>query len=94
MSSFDYLKVFVNDRLAAAAEEIFGVFKKTMEEYEEELDRQRKLLEHFWKPEIKLNRIGTPYTAPTGHQPHVSLTTGLLMDDIMYIVYISYHVML
>lgn len=62
MSSFECLQVFVNERLTAAAEEIFVVFKKMMEEYEEEIDRQRKLLNDFWKPEIKLTRIGTTYT--------------------------------
>lgn len=58
MSSFDHLKAFVNERLTAAAEEIFGVFQKTIVEYEEEIIRQRKMLDDFWKPEIKLNRIG------------------------------------
>lgn len=62
MSSFDYLKAFVNARLTVAAEEIFGVLKKTIAEYEEEIDRQRKLLDDFWKPEIKLNRLGTTST--------------------------------
>lgn len=62
MSSFDYLKAFVNERLTAAAEEIFGVLKKTIVEYEEEIGRQRKLLEDFWKPGIKLNRLGTTST--------------------------------
>lgn len=60
MSSFDYLKAFVNERLSAAAEEIFGVLKKTIVDYEEEIDRQRKLLDDFWKPEI--NSQGTTST--------------------------------
>lgn len=62
MSSFDYLKAFVSERLTAAAEEIFGVLKKTIVEYEEEIDRQRKMLDDFWKPEIKLKRRGTTST--------------------------------
>lgn len=62
MSSIEYLKVFVNERLTAAAEEIFVVFKRTIVAYEEEIDHQRKLLDDFWKPEIKLNRLGTAYT--------------------------------
>ncbi|XP_059192788.1 zinc finger protein 3-like [Centropristis striata] len=57
MSSFEYLKEFVNERLAAAVEEIFSVFEKTISEYEEEIDRQRRLLNIVWKPEIKLHRI-------------------------------------
>ncbi|KAL7408634.1 hypothetical protein ABVT39_026743 [Epinephelus coioides] len=60
MSSVDYLREFVNIRLTAAAEEIFGVFKRTIVEYEEELDRQRKLLDVVLKPEIKLHRIELP----------------------------------
>ncbi|XP_076583794.1 uncharacterized protein LOC143319086 [Chaetodon auriga] len=60
MSSVEYLREFVNERLTAAAEEIFGVFKKTVVEYEEEIDRQRKLLDIVWKPQIKLHRIELP----------------------------------
>ncbi|XP_056892083.1 zinc finger protein 239-like [Takifugu flavidus] len=60
MSSLEYLKEFVNERLTAAAEEIFGVFKRTIEEYEEELVRQRKMLAVVWKPEIKLLRTEPP----------------------------------
>lgn len=58
MSSLEYLREFVNERLTAAAEEIFGVFKRTLDEYEEELVRQRKMLAFVWKPEIKLLRTG------------------------------------
>ncbi|KAE8300342.1 hypothetical protein D5F01_LYC00479 [Larimichthys crocea] len=57
MSSVECLREFVNERLNAAAEEIFGVFQKTIVEYEEEISRQRKLLDIVWKPEIKLHRI-------------------------------------
>ena len=58
MFSADHLKEFVHERLTAAAEEIFRVFIKTVVEYEEEIDRQRRLLDICWKPEIKLHRIG------------------------------------
>lgn len=58
MSSVQYLREFVIERLNAAAEEIFGVFETTILEYEEEIDRQRRLLDIVWKPEIKLHRIG------------------------------------
>ncbi|KAM8841177.1 uncharacterized protein AB9W97_001602 [Spinachia spinachia] len=57
MSSVENLREFVNERLSAAAEEIFGVFKRTVVEYQEEIDRQRKLLDVFRKPEIRLHRI-------------------------------------
>ncbi|TDH12959.1 hypothetical protein EPR50_G00053420 [Perca flavescens] len=60
MSSVQYLREFVIERLTAAAEEIFGVFEKTIVEYEEEIDRQRRLLDVVWKPEIKLLRIELP----------------------------------
>ena len=56
MSSVEYLREFVNERLTAAAEEIFRVFKKTIVEYEEEIDRQRRLF--IWKPDTTLDRTG------------------------------------
>ncbi|XP_042277365.1 zinc finger protein 394-like isoform X3 [Thunnus maccoyii] len=56
MSSVQCLRKFVNERLTAAAEEIFGVFEKTIVEYEEEIVRQRRLLDILLKPEIKLHR--------------------------------------
>ncbi|XP_045889761.1 uncharacterized protein LOC123959636 isoform X2 [Micropterus dolomieu] len=58
MSSFECLREFVNERLSAAAEEIFGVFKKTIIEYEEEIDRQRRLLVAACRP-IQILRIVT-----------------------------------
>lgn len=58
MSSAEKLKRFISDRLAAAAEEIFGVFEKTIVEYEEEIDRQRKLFNIVWRPVVKLRRVG------------------------------------
>ncbi|KAG8007010.1 Zinc finger protein 3 [Nibea albiflora] len=57
MSSVEYLRGFVSERLTAAAEEIFKVFIKTIVEYEEEINRQRKLLDVAWKPEVTLHRI-------------------------------------
>ncbi|XP_053181481.1 zinc finger protein with KRAB and SCAN domains 8-like [Scomber japonicus] len=56
MSSVRCLRRFVNERLSAAAEEIFGVFEKTVVVYEEEVVRQRRLLDILLKPEIKLHR--------------------------------------
>ena len=58
MSSVQCLRDFVNERLTAAAEDIFRVFEQTIVEYEEEIDRQRRLLDIVWKPEIKLHRTG------------------------------------
>lgn len=58
MSSVEYLREFVNRRLTAAAEEIFGVFQKTIVEYEEEINRQRRLLDVVWKSEMQLPATG------------------------------------
>lgn len=58
MPSVEYLRDFVSERLTAAAEEIFGVFKQTIVEYEEEIDRQRRLLGNVRKPETRLNTTG------------------------------------
>ncbi|XP_028987830.1 oocyte zinc finger protein XlCOF20-like [Betta splendens] len=60
MSSVQHLKEFISQRLTAAAVEIFGAFEQTIVEYEEELDRQRRLLDAVLRPEIKLHRIETP----------------------------------
>ncbi|XP_069367515.1 zinc finger and SCAN domain-containing protein 2-like [Paralichthys olivaceus] len=60
MSSVQCLREFVNERLTAAAEDIFRVFEQTIVEYEEEIDRQRRLLDIVWKPEIKLHRTEFP----------------------------------
>ncbi|XP_068422857.1 zinc finger protein 853-like [Clinocottus analis] len=53
MSSVVYLREFIKERLTAAAEEIFGVFEKAIVEYEEEIDRQRRLLDNVWKPMLR-----------------------------------------
>lgn len=58
MSTIQSLRKFIDERLRAAAEEIFGVFEKAIVKYEDEIDRQRRLPGNVWKPEIKLYRIG------------------------------------
>ncbi|KAM4548013.1 uncharacterized protein PAE49_016440 [Odontesthes bonariensis] len=60
MSSAQHLREFISQRLTAAAEEIFSEFEKTIVRYEEEIDRQRRLLDVTWKPGIKLQRIDLP----------------------------------
>ncbi|XP_061573578.1 zinc finger protein OZF-like isoform X2 [Cololabis saira] len=57
MSKVNHLREFIGQRLTAAAAEILSVFEKTILEYEEELDRQRRLLDLAWKPEIRLHRV-------------------------------------
>uniref|UniRef100_A0A8D3EFP8 C2H2-type domain-containing protein n=1 Tax=Scophthalmus maximus TaxID=52904 RepID=A0A8D3EFP8_SCOMX len=53
-------ELFVNKQLTAAAEQIFIFFEKTLVEYEEEIDRQRRLLDIIFKPDIKLHRTELP----------------------------------
>ncbi|XP_019218797.1 uncharacterized protein LOC102079115 isoform X2 [Oreochromis niloticus] len=67
MPSVQYLREFINERLTAAAEQIFLEFEKTIVQYEEEIDRQRRLLDITWKPQIKLHR-----TAPRRCLPNCS----------------------
>ncbi|XP_034547396.1 zinc finger protein 436-like [Notolabrus celidotus] len=52
------LKMFVNERLTVAAEEIFVVFEKALFVYQEEIVRQRELLDAVLKPQIKLQKTG------------------------------------
>ncbi|XP_062291782.1 oocyte zinc finger protein XlCOF7.1-like [Scomber scombrus] len=63
MSKVQMLRASVNQRLTAAAEEIFVLFERTIAEYEEELsrskeenERQRKLLDAVFKPQLHLHR--------------------------------------
>ncbi|XP_041849481.1 zinc finger and SCAN domain-containing protein 2-like isoform X1 [Melanotaenia boesemani] len=61
MSSVQHLREFISERLTAAAEEIFTEFEKTIVQYEEEIDRQRRLLDITWNPQIKLIRTEVPH---------------------------------
>ncbi|XP_017285091.1 zinc finger and BTB domain-containing protein 24-like [Kryptolebias marmoratus] len=61
MSNIEMLRLLINQRLTAAAEEIFTVFGRTIAEYEEEIsrskleiDRQRRLLDLSRKPRVCL----------------------------------------
>ncbi|XP_039665062.1 zinc finger protein 605-like [Perca fluviatilis] len=63
MSKVKMLRAFVNQRLTAAAEEIFGLFESTIAEYEEELcrsreknERQQKLLDAVFNHEVQIHR--------------------------------------
>ncbi|KAG7237111.1 hypothetical protein INR49_032798 [Caranx melampygus] len=64
MSSIQRLRVLVNERLSAAAEEIFEAVQKTIAGYEEEIllskreiRRQHRMLQTVFKPEIKINKL-------------------------------------
>ncbi|XP_035851671.1 uncharacterized protein LOC116040300 [Sander lucioperca] len=63
MSNVQMLRALVKQRLTAAAEEIFGLFERTIVEYEEELcrskeenKRQRELLDSVFNPQLRLHR--------------------------------------
>ncbi|XP_059204540.1 gastrula zinc finger protein XlCGF57.1-like [Centropristis striata] len=63
MSKGEMLRVLVKQRITAAAEEIFGLFERTITEYEEELSRskeenkrQQKLLDAVYNPQLRLHR--------------------------------------
>ncbi|XP_030266980.1 zinc finger protein 510-like isoform X4 [Sparus aurata] len=56
MSKVQTLRVFGKQKLTAAAEEIFELFERTIAEYEEELCRQRKLLDAVFQPQVQLHR--------------------------------------
>ncbi|RVE75113.1 hypothetical protein OJAV_G00013570 [Oryzias javanicus] len=53
MSSLQSLRESISERLAAAAEEIFRLCEGTIVQYEQELCRQRRLLDS-WKPQLQL----------------------------------------
>ncbi|XP_045889755.1 zinc finger protein 664-like isoform X2 [Micropterus dolomieu] len=75
MSSVEYLKEFVNERLTAAAEEIFRVFGKTIVlQYEEEIERLRRLLDTDSKTDKRLQWAEIP-------QQHVCKEEEVLVDQ-------------
>lgn len=62
MTSMQRLRELVNERLCAAAEEIFEAVKETIAGYEEELllsrrevRRQRRMLKTLSKPAVNIN---------------------------------------
>lgn len=71
MSKIEMLRLLINQRLTAAAEEIFGVFGRTIAEYEEEIsrskleiDRQRRLLDLSAPPRISVQVNGSGEDPP------------------------------
>ncbi|XP_041657748.1 gastrula zinc finger protein xFG20-1-like [Cheilinus undulatus] len=60
MCTSENLRQFVVGRLTAAAEDIFVVFRRTIMEYEAEIDRQRRLLDIVRKSHIDSHRIDVP----------------------------------
>ncbi|XP_023194799.1 gastrula zinc finger protein XlCGF8.2DB-like [Xiphophorus maculatus] len=71
MCSVEPLREFIRERLTAAAEEIFTQLEKTIVQYEEEIDRQRRLLDLSWRPRVSLQRAelsGQEKDVQTGQQ--------------------------
>ncbi|XP_078791189.1 uncharacterized protein LOC144986818 isoform X2 [Oryzias latipes] len=60
MSSLQPLRELISERLAAAAEEICRLCEGTIVQYEQELCRQRRLLDVIWKPQLQLHHIVLP----------------------------------
>ncbi|KAM9365747.1 uncharacterized protein KZ484_011848 [Pholidichthys leucotaenia] len=63
-SSVQRLRKLVRERLAAAAEDIIKEFEQTIVRYEEEIERQRRLLDirRKWNPKIKMQSTGISRT--------------------------------
>lgn len=64
MSGTELLRALVNERLAAAADEIFGLVERTIVEYQDEVVRsKRELIQlrqqlNVLQPEIRVHREG------------------------------------
>lgn len=66
MDAAETFRLSVAKRLEAAAEEIFLIFRSSVTQYEEEIERQRQLLAlSTSKPHVKLHRIGKDTRART-----------------------------
>ncbi|XP_032364556.1 B-cell lymphoma 6 protein homolog [Etheostoma spectabile] len=81
MSKVQMLRGLVEQRLTAAAEEIFGLVERTIAEHEEELcrskeenERQRKRLDAVFSPQLRLHRAELP-------QQHVCKEEEVLSDQ-------------
>ncbi|KAL4007700.1 hypothetical protein ACER0C_001552 [Sarotherodon galilaeus] len=60
MSSVQYLREFIKQRLTAVGEEIFSEVQKTIVQYEEEINRQHRLLDISRKPDRNSHIIDPP----------------------------------
>ncbi|XP_078792364.1 uncharacterized protein LOC144981352 isoform X2 [Oryzias latipes] len=68
MSSLQSLRELISERLAAATEEICRLCEGTIVQYEQELCRQRRLLDVIWKPQLQLHHIVLPQHWMTGEE--------------------------
>ncbi|KAM9425640.1 uncharacterized protein KZ484_011591 [Pholidichthys leucotaenia] len=60
MFSVQCLRRLARERLAAAAAEIIMEFEQIIDQYEKEIDCQRRQLNICWWPQIKIHRIDVP----------------------------------
>ncbi|CAI5681709.1 unnamed protein product [Oreochromis niloticus] len=60
MSSVQYLREFIKERLTAVCAEIFSEVQKTIVQYEEEINRQHRLLDISRKPDRNSHIIDLP----------------------------------
>ncbi|KAJ7988126.1 hypothetical protein DPEC_G00320390 [Dallia pectoralis] len=75
MSKIQLLKVFLNQRLTAVAQEIFGAVEQTIADYQEECSRTKeenhrlqKLLDVVIEPELKLYQADLHHLTGSGEQ--------------------------
>ena len=64
------LKVFLSERLTAAAEEIFGAVEKTIAEYKEEISRSKDLEISRLRMQLKLLKSGGFECSMSATKPH------------------------
>ncbi|XP_059205796.1 zinc finger protein 184-like [Centropristis striata] len=89
MSKVQTVRALVEQRLTAAAEEIFGLFERTIAEYEEQLcrskeknERQQKLLDAVFNPQIHLHRADVQQLPVTKEEvPPEQQDSGLDQDQ-------------
>ncbi|KAL3989014.1 hypothetical protein ACER0C_013332 [Sarotherodon galilaeus] len=74
MASIQHLREFIRDRLTAAAEDIFSEFEKTIVQYEEKIERQRRLQDITWNSVVKLQRTDLA-------QQHIGVQTEFFTDQ-------------
>lgn len=59
MNAAETFRLMVTERLEAVAEEIFLIFRRSVAQYEEEIERQRRLLvSSTCAPHAKVHRTG------------------------------------
>ncbi|XP_053186230.1 zinc finger protein 616-like [Scomber japonicus] len=80
MTSVQRFRELINDRLTAAAEEIFRHFQTMISEYEAEINRQRRQLDIIWKPEIKLHRTDVQQQELVIKEEHQGLSSSVVQE--------------